>query len=61
MDIVVWLLTVQLWTEPGPQMKFVYTKEYATYEACMEAREHWAQRDFPSFCTKTLKVVPATK
>ena len=61
MDVVAWILTVQLWTEPTPQMKFVYTKEYATYEACMEAREHWALRDFPSFCAPKHKSAPPAK
>lgn len=48
--ITVWVLSVQLWTEPDQKIKFVYTKEYATYEECMHNREIWAQKDFKSFC-----------
>ena len=48
--ITVWVLSVQLWTEPDEKIKFVYTKEYTTYEECMHNREIWAQKDFKSFC-----------
>lgn len=48
--VTVWILSVQLWTEPDQKIKFVYTKEYVTYEECMHNREIWAQKDFKSFC-----------
>lgn len=41
MDIYVWILIVQLWTDPPPAIKLVYTKEYATYEECMAARAEY--------------------
>lgn len=48
--ITVWVLSVQLWTEPDEKIKFVYTKEYTTYEECMSNREIWAEKKFRSFC-----------
>lgn len=54
--ITVWVLSVQLWTKPDEKIKFLYTKEFPTYEECMYNREIWAQKDFKSFClvkTKT--------
>jgi hypothetical protein len=53
--ITVWVLSVQLWTEPDEKVKFVYTKEYATYEECMHSRETWALKDFKSFCLRKTK------
>jgi hypothetical protein len=53
--VVVWLLSVQLWTDDPPKIKFVYNKEYATYEECMENREIWAQKNFQSFCLTKVK------
>ena len=41
MDVYVWILMVQLWTDPPPAIKLVYTKEYSTYEECMRAREEY--------------------
>jgi len=53
--VIVWLLSVQIWTESESKMKFVYNKEYATYEECMENREIWAQKNFQSFCLTKVK------
>ena len=55
MEIVVWVLTVQLWQDPPPRILFIYKKEYATYEECMENREIWALKDFKSFCLLKVK------
>ena len=41
MDVIVWILMVQLWTDPPPKIKLIYTKEFATYEECMRAREEY--------------------
>ena len=41
MDVYVWILMVQLWSDPPPAIKLMYTKEYATYEECMEARKEY--------------------
>jgi hypothetical protein len=54
--ITVWLLSIQFWNDPPPAMKFVYTKEYQTYEECMAARDKWLenqkndQEKFQSLC-----------
>jgi hypothetical protein len=53
--ITVWVLSVQLWTNPDDKIKFVYTKEYATYEECMQNREIWAEKNFKSFCSTKVK------
>jgi hypothetical protein len=55
--IIVWVLSIQLWTDPPPAIKLVYTKEFATREECMQARESWTQTPFQSLClTKTKNV-----
>jgi hypothetical protein len=49
--IVVWILSVQLWTEDPSKIKFVYTKEYPTHEECMKAREEWTKvKEHTSLC-----------
>lgn len=49
--IAVWVLTIQLWTENPPKIKFVYSKEYPTYEECMKAREEWTKvKEHTSLC-----------
>lgn len=57
--IVVWILSVQLWTDSPSKIKFVYNKEYATHEECMKAREEWVKvKDHTVLClmkTKPLK------
>jgi hypothetical protein len=60
MEIIVWILSVQLWTETD-KIKFVYTKEYSTYEQCMDARETWATKEFRSFCLIKYKSPAAAK
>lgn len=58
MEIVVWLLSVQLWTDPPPKIKIMFTKEYATHEECMEAREYWVGRQFQALCLVKQKIKP---
>lgn len=58
MEIVVWLLSVQLWTDPPPKIKIMFTKEYTTYEECMEAREYWADKQFQALCLIKQKSEP---
>jgi len=41
MELLPWILIVQLWTDPPPKMKFVYSKVYPNYAECMEARKEW--------------------
>jgi hypothetical protein len=41
MDVYVWILMVQLWSDPPPAIKLMYVKEYATYDECMEARKEY--------------------
>jgi hypothetical protein len=55
--IVVWVLSIQLWTDPLPAIKLIYTKEFPTWEECMQAREPWIKTPFQSLClTKTKNV-----
>jgi hypothetical protein len=46
-----WILLVQLWTEPPPQIKFVYKKEYPNYEECMAARDEWEKKNLIAICS----------
>ena len=48
--IVVWVLSIQLWTDPPPAIKLIYTKEFETREECMQAREPWTKTPFQSLC-----------
>lgn len=50
MDLLPWILMVQLWTDPPPKIKLVYTKEYPTYQACMDARKEWLEKQFVVIC-----------
>ncbi len=50
MDLMTWVLIVQLWSDPPPKIKLVYTKEYPSYEACMEARKEWLNKEFVVIC-----------
>jgi len=44
MDLMPWILIIQLWTDPPPTMKFVYKKEYSNYQECMVAHKEWRDR-----------------
>ena len=50
MDLLPWILLVQLWTDPPPQIQLVYKKEYPNYAECMQAREEWLQKKFVVIC-----------
>jgi hypothetical protein len=50
LDLMPWILVVQLWTDPPPQMKFVYKKEYPNYQECMDARKDWDDKGFVALC-----------
>ena len=49
-DLLPWILIVQLWNDPPPTMKFVYSKVYADRAACMEARKEW-EKHFVALCS----------
>jgi len=51
LDLMPWILVVQLWTDPPPTMKFVYKKEYPTYEECITARQEWDQKKLVAICS----------
>jgi hypothetical protein len=51
LDLLPWILVVQLWTDPPPRIKFVYKKEYPNYEECMDARQEWDNRGFIAICS----------
>ena len=52
MDIMLmpWILVVQLWTDPPPKMKFIFKKEYPTYQECMDARKEWDNKGLVALC-----------
>lgn len=54
--LITWVLSVQLWTDPPPAIKMVYSKEFATREECFVEKEKWDKK-FVSLCL--VKVVPA--
>lgn len=50
MDLMPWILIVQLWTDPPPAIQMVYRKEYPTYAECMEARKEWIEKKLVALC-----------
>ena len=50
LDLLPWVLMVQLWSDPPPKMKFVYSKVYANYAECMEARKEWDSKGLVALC-----------
>jgi hypothetical protein len=50
MDLIPWILIVQLWTDPPPKIKFVYSKVYPNYTECMEARKEWDNKGMVAIC-----------
>ena len=51
LDLMPWILVVQLWSDPPPRMKFVYSKVYPDYQACMDARKEWDNKGFVALCS----------
>ena len=52
--VIIWLLSIQLWTDPPPAIKIVYTKEFATRDECMSEKEKWDKK-FVSLCLMKYK------
>lgn len=50
LDLVPWILIVQLWTDPPPKIQLIYRKEYPTYQKCMLARKEWDGKGFVALC-----------
>jgi hypothetical protein len=51
LDLMPWILVVQLWTDPPPKIKFVYSKVYPNYQECMEARKEWDDKGLVAICS----------
>ena len=51
LDLMPWILVVQLWSDPPPKIKFVYSKVYPNYQECMEARKEWDNKGFVALCS----------
>lgn len=49
-DLIPWILIVQLWDDPPPKMKFVYSKVYPNYAECMAARKEWDDKGLVAIC-----------
>lgn len=53
--IVVWLLSVQIWSDPPPKIQVIYTKEYTTHEECMKEKKKWEEKNLVSLCLQKIK------
>ena len=53
--LLIWVLSVQLWTDPPPSIKLIYTKEFATRDECIAEKDK-VDKKFVSLCMT--KVVP---
>ncbi len=51
LDLMPWILVVQLWSDPPPKIKFVYSKVYPNYQECMEARKEWDDKGLVAICS----------
>lgn len=54
MEPIVWLMIVQLWTDPPPTMKFIYSKQFETREECFAEKEKWDKK-FVTLCSPITK------
>ena len=50
MDLMPWILVIQLWSDTPPPIQMVYRKEYPNYAECMEARKEWIEKKFVALC-----------
>lgn len=50
LDLMPWILVVQLWTDSPPKIQMVYRKEYANYSECMTARKVWDNKNLVAIC-----------
>lgn len=55
MEIITWVLSVQLWIDPPPAIQLIYNKEYTTHEECMQERERWDKTKFTALCLMKAK------
>jgi len=53
--VIVWLLSVQIWSDPPPKIQVVYTKEYATHQECMTEKKKWEEKNLVSLCLQKIK------
>lgn len=52
--VTVWILIVQLWTDPPPKIQLIYTKEFKTEEECFKAKEEVSSK-YVSMCSQKIK------
>lgn len=55
--IIVWLLSVQLWTESPPKIALIYQKEFVSHEECMRERAIWDEKKLVALCLTKVKNV----
>lgn len=49
-ELLPWILIVQIWNDPPPKIQFVYKKEYPNYAECMAARREWDNKGLVAIC-----------
>jgi hypothetical protein len=52
--VIVWVLSVQIWSDPPPRIQVQWNKEFATHESCMEERAKWSDK-FTALCLTKVK------
>lgn len=55
--VIVWLLSVQIWSDPPPKIQVIYTKEYTTHEECIKEKQKWEEKKLVSLCLQKNKNV----
>ena len=51
LDLLPWILIVQLWTDPPPKIQLIYKQEFPNYAECMAARKEWDQKKLVAICS----------
>jgi hypothetical protein len=50
-DLLPWILVVQIWSDPPPKIQLVYRKELPDYSTCMQARKEWEEKKLVALCS----------
>ncbi len=48
--LTIWVLSVQLWTDPPPKIAIIYSKEFSSREECLKEKQKWENKEFTSLC-----------
>jgi hypothetical protein len=50
MDLLPWVLIVQLWSPNSDKIKIIHTQVYPNYAECQKAAVPWREKKFIAIC-----------